>query len=71
MICTNKHLRAYLAIRSREFMGLPSFNDGYNQQVYGIDAATWHAINGQVGKAIGIAGERPKTIAALRSFLSR
>ena len=69
---TDKHIRAYLRCRDDlSSFGLPSFNDHYNMATYGADRATIDAINRIVSDAVGIAGDRPRTVAAVRAILRR
>lgn len=69
---TDKQIRAYLKCRADlSSFGLPSFNDTYNMATYGADRATIDAINRIVVDAVGIAGDRPRTVGAVRAILRR
>jgi len=71
-MATDKQIRGYLKCAAdRSTFGLPTFNDAYNVATYGIDRATWYSISRAISDKIGFAGDKPRTVAAVRACLAR
>lgn len=69
---TDKQIRAYLKCRADlSSLGVPTVNDEYNLRAYGATRETISAIGRIVHDAVGLHGDRPRTVGAVRSILRR
>jgi len=65
---TQKEWKAYRTIRLTS-LGLPSANDNYNIEVYGITAARWSEINRAVVSCCGIMDWRDTSLKEVNNVI--